>query len=179
MRARFRESPRPGWDPLKIVFNCNGQWLAVIRGHYRVASGERARGATHQPQSTSREREGRVGEGGHPCGHLLRLVPLRARERGTPRIFHGDCYGSAAAAAAAAAAPPIIRTANGTKASRNLPAIAYIPLRRTGEAISGTSRVPRENVFLDPPVSFALSCTMSLRVSLRANTFKSILAGEE
>lgn len=61
--ARVPTPPRPvppsppRMGSLKIVFNRNGQWLAVIRGHYRVASRKRERGATHQPQSSSREWE--------------------------------------------------------------------------------------------------------------------------
>lgn len=74
--ARVPTPPRPvppsppRMGSLKIVFNRNGQWLAVIRGHYRVASRKRERGATHQPQSTSRERE-----------HWLSLRPFLLRER--------------------------------------------------------------------------------------------------
>jgi len=45
----------------------------VIRGHYRVASRKRERRATHQPQSTSREREHRPS---------FRPSLLRERERG-------------------------------------------------------------------------------------------------
>ena len=74
--ARVPTPPRPvlpsppRMGSLKIVFNRNGQWLVVIRGHYRVASRKRERGATHQPQSTSRERE-----------HRLSLCPFSLRER--------------------------------------------------------------------------------------------------
>ena len=109
--ARVPTPPRPvlpsppRMGSLKIVFNRNGQWLVVIRGHYRVASRKRERGATHQPQSTSRERE-----------HRLSLCPFSLRERerererrlSCTRLFHGDCYGSitALAATAIAAHPP-------------------------------------------------------------------------
>lgn len=92
----------PRMGSLKIVFNRNGQWLAVIRGHYRVASRKRERGATHQPQSTSREREHRPSR---------RPFPLRESEASLshPLTFStGDCRGSitALAATTVAAHPP-------------------------------------------------------------------------